>query len=179
MQAARPDIEELANALIALGKAAGALTRIEEELPDVLSLMADAERIRKFMADPAIRTEGKRRVIEELVGIDVHPVLVNFLCILVDENKLTGIRDIAQVFFTKVAGVKPEAGGELVTARPLTPEKTALIENETGRLLGKTVSLRVRVDPKLLGGLYVRVGDFVIDGTVDSQLDALREKLLA
>ena len=66
-----------------------------------------------------------------------------------------------------------------MTARPLTPERTALIEKETGRLLGRTVSLRVRVDPKLLGGLYVRVGDFVIDGTVDTQLDALRKKPLA
>lgn len=174
----QPDMERFADALIAMAQAADCLQQIETELTGVLPLIAESARIRGFLADPTIRTEGKRKAVAEVVGDGVHPALLCFLCFLVDEHQLTRMDDIAESFFEKVSGMREEASGELVSAVPLKGEKVALIEEETGRMLGRKVSLRTRVDPGLLGGLYVRVGDFVIDGTLDRQLDTLRQTLL-
>ena len=179
MLSAQPDIAAFADALVAMGKAADCLPRMESELAEVLPLIADNERVRKFLSNPTILKLGKRTAIEQVVGDSVHPTLLCFLSFLVDENQLVRIDAIAESFFEKVSRIRQEASGELVSAVPLQKEKVALIEKETGILLNKKIHLRTRIDPSLLGGLYVRVGDFVIDGTLNKQLTILQQALLS
>jgi len=174
-----PDMGKFADTLITMAKAADCLPQVETELTEVLPLLADNERVQQFLSDPTIRTQGKRNAIEQIIEDDVHPALMCFFCFLIDEQLLARIGDIAESFFEKVSSMKEETSGELVSAVPLTETKIAVIEEETGNLLGKKVNLRTRIDPELLGGLYVRVGDVVIDGTLDKQLNTLRQALLS
>jgi F-type H+-transporting ATPase subunit delta len=171
------DVNEFAAVLFAAGRAADCLTQIENELATILPLIVDNEQVREFLSDPTVQTEGKRRAIEQLVGGHALPPLLFFLCFLADARQLTRLKEIAEVFFERASRMRKQASGELVSAVPLNRETLIRIEQETGNLLGKKVSLRPRVDPEILGGLYVRVGDFVIDGTVDRQLDTLRQTL--
>lgn len=178
MQAVPTDPRAFADVLVAMGKASRALEQIEAELDDVYKLVQSSERLRRFIGDPGIRSEGKQRALHELVGDRCHPALASFLDYLAGENALRLLQDIADCFFETVATTRRQVSGELISAIALEPEKIDAIEEETGRLLGKRVSLRPRVDRELLGGLYVRVGDFIMDGTVDRQLEGLRQVLM-
>lgn len=179
MPNAPSDTDRFADALIALGSAADCLPRIEEELSRTLPVMVRDERVRSFLADPTVLSEGKRKAIEELLGARMHPALLCFLCFLADTRRIQRLEEIAVSFFEKVCATRKETDGELVSAAPLGKETVAAIEKEVGRVLLRTVRLRPRVQPELLGGLYVHVGDFVIDGTLDRQLTTLGHALLS
>jgi F-type H+-transporting ATPase subunit delta len=168
-----------ADALVSLGHAVDALPQFEEDLADVLDFLETNADTRRFLRDHAVEIAGKCRAIEELLTGRAHPALVQFLVLLLRERRLESLRDIAEAFFRKVSALRREAAGELVSPTPLDDETVARIEKETGLALGKEVHLRVRVDANLLGGLFVKVGDFVLDGTVDRRLDDIRHQLLA
>jgi len=167
----------LADGLLSLAKGAGVLPRIEKEAADIQVLVRDREDLRRFMSNPRVEREGKRRALEEAAGKAVHPVLLGFLQMIADLDRLPDLVGIVDAFLERASHLRREVSGELVTAHPLSEAKVREIAEHTGRLLDRRVSLHVRIDRALLGGLLVRVGDVVIDGTIDRRLDDLRQTL--
>ena len=178
MPSDRPDIERYASALVALGRAAEALPQIEAQLGTVLTFLEEQHAIRRFASDPNVNVNGKARALEELLGADIHPVLIHFLQVLLAQHVFHHLNGIAAAFFAQVSARRDEITGELVSAAPLPEAKVAVIETEVGRILGKRVHLRPRVDSSIMGGLRVNVGDFVLDGTLTRQLETMRQTLL-
>jgi F-type H+-transporting ATPase subunit delta len=179
MQPSANDIRLFAAGLVSLADAAGAAGQVERELPAVLDLLAHDDKVRSFLGAPDVKGEGKRRALEQLFAGRAHPVLVNFLMLLVDVGRIRDLREIGAAFFAQASQLRRKATGEVLSARPLSRETIAAIEVEAARVLGKDVHLHPRVDPALTGGLRVQVEDYVIDGTLDSRLDAVRRGLLA
>jgi F-type H+-transporting ATPase subunit delta len=179
MQADNPESLRYARALIELGEAASALSVLEEQFPQVRDFFEQNPDARKFLNDLAVRNEGKRQGLQEILGRRVHAVLFHFLCILIEQGEMRRLGAIADAFLEEVSRRRRQVAGELVISKPLADDKVAAIQAETSRLLGKEVALHVRVDPRLLGGILVRVGDVVLDGTLDRQLEDMRQRLLA
>ncbi len=176
--AAVPDIERYADALIALGEASGTMPAIEEDLRALSEFLRTQGDLRQFLASPRIHDAGKERALDQVLERRVHPVLIHYVQMLQGLGHLTHLSAIAECFFGKVAGARQQASGEIVTAVPLSPEKLAAITTEVGRVLGKEVHLQPRITPGIVGGIFVKVGDFIIDGTVETQLDAVRRQLV-
>jgi F-type H+-transporting ATPase subunit delta len=166
-------IGRIADALVALGDGTGQIQRFERDLATALNLLRSHEEIRRFLGDPTVDDRGKCQALERIMSADLHPVLLHFLLILQRERLLARLGDIAGAFYERVSLLVRKVSGEIVTAQPLTDERVAQIEREVGRVLQKDVHLAVRVDPNLLGGVTVRVGSFVVDGTVDRYLEAV------
>ncbi len=170
--------DQYADSLLALGKATGSLAILERDLVLVLDLLTGNGDVLRFMGDPAVTQEGKSETVGEILGGKVHPVLVHFTQILLEAGRLGDLKIIAENFFDKASRLARKVAGELVSASPVKDEVLALIEGEISRILGKEVHLRVRVDRNMLGGLMVRVGDFVIDGSVEAVLEDMRRVML-
>lgn len=168
-----------ADALLALGQAADALDTVEGQLGEIAELFRTHAGIKRFLADPHVRTDGKLNAIDELLNPDLHPVCRHFILMLQQTGSLRELPAVAEIFFERTAHLHDQTTGELVSAAPLTPERVRAVETEAGRLLGRPVSLRTRVDSNLLGGVCLRVGNVVLDGTVDHQLDQIRHRLLS
>ena len=152
--------------------------RLEKDLALLMDFLEKNEEIRRFIHDPFIRTEGKRAAVEKLLAGRIHAILLYFLLILLEQQKISDLKLIVDAFFEKVSRSIEKVAGELVTAKPLSRQKIAAVEREAGLLLGKEVHLRVRVDTDILGGLFVQVGDFVLDGTMDRLLEDIRQNLV-
>jgi len=173
------DQEKCAQALIALAESAQCLPRVRRELPGVLDLVEGDPRMRRFLLDPSVRTAGKESALREILGTEIHPVLLHFLLLLQHLGQIGRLARIAEAFFRGAAGREDKVAGEITAAQPLSESDMAAIEKEASRLLGKTVSLSLRLDPGLLGGCVLKAGDMIVDGTVERRLEDLRRQLLA
>lgn len=179
MRAKDVDIEQYAESLVALCGAVNAQKQIEKDLAGVAELLKTNEDLVRFMSDPAVTDEGKARSLEEALSGTVHPALLHFVLILHAQGVLSELDAIGKVFFDKISESEQSVDGTAVVARPISRKKLAAMERETGVLLGKKVRLRMDVDSNMLGGVVVRVGDFILDGSTERQLEDIRRSLLS
>jgi F-type H+-transporting ATPase subunit delta len=178
MQTKAETIEHYADALVAIGKAANALRVIEDDFVHLLDFMQESEALQRFLASATVAQTGKRRALQEILKGQSHPLLVEFLIMLLTAGELGELETVAKRFFEKASQVHERISGEIHVAVPLSDHHLADIETEIGRILDKQVTLRARIMPGVLGGVLIKVGDFIVDGTLDRQLEDARRQLL-
>lgn len=128
--------------------------------------------------DPDTAFSKKEKTVSQLLPKGTTVEVRNFLLLLSKENRFSGLGEIiAQL--EQMARYGPQAETAYITsAVPLTPPEEETIRAKLSRRFpGQTLAFRFEVDPQLLGGVVVRVGDKVIDGSLAGKLQALREKL--
>jgi len=167
-----------AAALAELGRAAGRPLDAGRELAEVLGLLERDSRINDFLADPGVAAEGKAAALRDLLAGRVHPVLLHFLLMILDQGEWRRLPAIAEEYFEAAGRRSGHAAGEVTTALPLTEAQVAAIEEALAGKFRRTVKLHTRVDPRVIGGVSVRVGDVILDGTVARRLEQVREALV-
>ncbi len=172
-----PDLDRYADALIALSEAAGVSAEVEADLLELSEFLRGQEALREFLASAHVGEEGKDRALFQVLDRRVHPLLTHYVLMLRSLGHLGHLPAIAERFFSRLSGARRQATGEIVTAVPLSPEKLAAITREVGRTLGKDVRLQPRIASGIVGGILVKVGDVIIDGTLEAQLDDIRRQL--
>jgi F-type H+-transporting ATPase subunit delta len=132
--------------------------------------------IREYFRDPNYSHEEKLGALEVLFG-DLQPHVLNLLRELVTHQRFHLLPQIHDEF----AGLEREARGVteayVTVAREASDDERSLISRELGSSLGKEVELHLSVDPTLLGGIVVRIGDQVYDASVATRLQRLRQEL--
>lgn len=173
---------DLARALEQLGvvatvKSAGAdADRLAHELFTLGQLLKDNPDLRQALSDPARSTEDKRALVHGLLAGKALPGTVA----LVDQS-LAGTHRTVSVALDAYQQVAAEANGRTVAlvtvAKELPPADLERIKSALARQYDREIQLNVVVDPTVIGGVRVEIGNEVIDGTVSSRLDDARRKL--
>ena len=146
-----------------------------QALADSLRLNAD---LRGFFLDPATSATAKKAVLEKLCALRGLPDRVRtFLGMVVDNGRLANLSSIAQVFHLERESGQGTVSATLTAAAPLTPELQARAKTALEKLSGRRVSLKVEIDPGLLGGAMTQVGSVVYDGSLKTQLARLRRTM--
>lgn len=166
-----------ARALIGAAKSAGIADKIIEQLGVVVDeCLGTSPQLRAAFASPQIDDSEKIKVIDRLFGEDFDPVLVKFLKVMAGRGRL------AHVDAVRIAAdaIHDEMLGRLVatvqTAVPLDDALRSTIEEQLGSIMQKQVRLSESVDPDLIGGMVIRVGDRVFDSSVSNRLDTLARR---
>ncbi len=178
MQTQAETIEHYADALIAMGKAANALSILEDDFGHLLTFMQESEDLQRFLASATVAQTGKRQALQEILQGQSHPLLIEFLIMLLTSGDLPLLEKVAHGFFEKASKAHESLSGEIHVATPLSEDRIIAIETEISRMLNKHVTLRPCVTPGILGGALVKVGDFIVDGTIDRQLEEVKRQLL-
>ena len=140
-----------------------------------LSSSADLE---NFLASPAAGREAKQKAIGEIAArMNLAPEVRNLLFVLVDHGRMRALGEIRQAFGKELNARLGIAEAEVTSARELSAQEkeelTAALAQETG----KKIEAHYAEDKTLLGGVRVRIGSVVYDGTVRERLNRLRERL--
>jgi F-type H+-transporting ATPase subunit delta len=148
-----------------------------------LTAVADAYRtVRQFRAilsDPNLAEDTKKKALNGVFKSRISETTLSFLNLLVDKRRITLLPEIQREFDRLALQVQNIARATAVTAVPLNPAEIKSLTKSLEERTGKTIELVTEVDPAVLGGVLVRIGDNVIDGTVKGNLDRLRARLLA
>jgi F-type H+-transporting ATPase subunit delta len=166
-----------AEAFLVIAQAEGQLERVEDELFRIARVFEANDALRMSLTDAVLPVERRVGIVEDLLGAKAAPLTTAMVSFLVGAGRARDLPAVADAFVARAAEYRQEAVGEVRSAIPLSADQQARLAQALGQATGKRVTVKVVVDPSVLGGLIARVGDTVIDGSVRSRLDQMKESL--
>jgi F-type H+-transporting ATPase subunit delta len=154
------------------------LNRWQTDLRKVATLLKDSA-LAALIANPKITGEEKSKTLAQRLG-EINPLVIKLVLLLAAKGKVAAIDDIAEEYQALVdnyRGIEGTEIAEITTAIPLDDADKLKIAQRITEIVGKPVQLRPKVDPAIIGGIIIRVGDKLIDGSLRSKLAALRKDL--
>lgn len=167
-----------AEALLALARKADDLAGWGRMITDVASGIEQDVRLRRFLEAPQVSAERKNAILAKAFEDRVPRLFLRFLQKLVLNRRQMLIPAIATQYHDLVDTAEGRVHARVTVARALDEAGQAALAAQLSRTLGKTVVPHVTVNPEILGGVVVRVGDTVIDGSVRRRLTTLRTRML-
>ena len=167
-----------AQALFSLGKERGTLDVWQSDLTDLATLTGDT-RISSYLSNPSITADTKLATLEASLPSTVQPELRNLAKLLVVRGRTDLIPQIREIFEDQVRTERGITVAQVTTAEPLTADEEALVREKLTAMTGNTIEITSTIDPDLIGGIVVRIGDQVIDGSVRNKLERMRTRLVA
>ena len=134
------------------------------------------EEFRALLEQAAIPMSRKVRMIADVLK-GVNPLVQNLVCLLVSRRRLSLISGIRQEYMRLVDAYHGRERVQVMSAVPLDTDEQERVTRLLREMVGREVVLESRVDPETLGGLVIRVGDKLIDGSVRGRLEDLKESL--
>ena len=168
-----------AEVLVSLARKANDLEGWGRMLHDVAVAADKGGALHQFLETPRISADDKNAVLGRAFQDRMPRLFVRFLQTLVNNRRQLMIPAIADEYSALVDTEVGRMHARVTVANEIDEAGQALIAKELSRALGKTVIPHLHVDPAILGGLVVRVGDTVMDGSVRRRLAALRRRMLA
>lgn len=170
-------IDAYAAALFEVARAEGSLDRVEEELFRVARTIEGSDELRSTLTDQAVPVERRQGIVEDLLGGRALPVTTALVSFVVGVGRSKDLPAIIDRLVQRAAEERSQAVAEVRSAIPLDDDQKGRLAAALGKATGKNVSVKVVVDPSILGGIVAQVGDTVIDGSVRTRLNQLREAL--
>jgi F-type H+-transporting ATPase subunit delta len=166
-----------AAALFEVARAEGSLERVEEELFRVARTIEGNDELRNKLTDESIPVELRQGIVEDLLGGRASGVTTSLVSFVVGAGRARDLPHIIDRLVQRAAEERHEAVAEVRSAIPLDEDQRSRLAEALSTKTGKRVSVKVIVDPSVLGGIIAQVGDTVIDGSVRSRLEKLKETL--
>lgn len=163
-----------AQAAFAIAKEQGTIVQWRADLADVATVLVDSEAA-AMLANGRITVERRIELLDRM--LDIQPLALNLARLLVQKGRSSEARAVADAFANMADAEAGVENASITTAVALSSEQVAQLERQLGAAFGKTVHATAAVDPNLIGGVVVRVGDRLIDGSVRTRLKQLRREL--
>jgi len=166
-----------AESFLGIAQAEDNVERVENELFRVARAYEANDELRTALTDAVIPVERRIGIVEDLLGARASTLTTGLVAFLVAVGRIRELPQIVDIFVARAAEMREEAVAEVRSAIALDADQQARLAQALGKATGKRITLKVIVDPSVLGGLVARVGDTVIDGSVRSRLDQMKESL--
>lgn len=166
-----------AQAAFELAKSQGKLDIWERDLGRLLTTMDNAT-VHEFFASPAVPEDAKREAIGTLLPADADKFVRNLLLLMLDRGRLDLLPGVVEHFRDLVLQDRGIAIANITTAVELQPAELRQVVGQLERIVGKEISPRTYLDPSIIGGIVVHVGDTLIDGSVRTQITRLRAQMV-
>ncbi|MGZ8189135.1 MAG: F0F1 ATP synthase subunit delta [Methylosarcina sp.] len=165
-----------ASAVFKRAKETGATSKWAESLAFIEAVLTNQD-VSKIVDNPNVSNERKSALMLELCGEKMDPEVGNFLQLLVHNKRLGLISSITRLYEKLKAQDEGYIEADVFTAYALTKEAKTQFASSLEKKLGKKVHMKAAVDKTLIGGVLVRAGDKVIDGSIRGQLKQMQKTL--
>lgn len=153
---------------------------IERQLADFKSIMADSHDLREVLMDPSIPQAQKLKVLNAIAGrLEMATEARNFLAVIIDHQRLDEFDEILSEYHAISDEQSGMVDAEITSARDLIPADRAELESQVEKLAGGRARTTYHQDATLLGGVVVRIGSTVYDGSIRAQLQQLKQRLVS
>ena len=149
-----------------------------DELNKFSGIIKESADLKEFLANPVFDQADKKAVVATLLQkIQLSPITMNFLNLLVDKGRIDILPDIEHCYRVYMDDTLKRVRVSVHTAFPLSAELKGMLQKKLEELTGKQVDMSIAEDASLLGGIVVRVGDTLYDGSIRAQLNNINNLL--
>jgi len=150
------------------------------ELEQMAAVMSSSRELRNLLANPAVSREQKLKLLDAIIArMDAAKLLRNFLAVLIDHRRIGDIGELVELFKQELDRRLGIADAKVSSVRELSSAEKKSLELQLAAITGKTVRATYSQDPGLLGGVLVRVGSTIYDGSVQGRLQKMRTEIAA
>ncbi|NLD36156.1 MAG: ATP synthase F1 subunit delta [Desulfatiglans sp.] len=165
-----------AKALFILGQEDGSFITYGKKLEEFRDFYTENPDFRNALSNTVYKLEERRNVLNYVLDKSgFSGVVKNFLNLLLEKNRVSIIKEISERYAAFTDEAMDITNAEIITARPLRYDTLQKLINSLKEMTSKDIRSKVIEDPDLIGGIVVKIGDMVMDGSVKAQLTGLKE----
>ena len=154
------------------------LDAVAADLAAVREALAESDALRALTTSPLVgRDEAQRAVAAAAGAMKLDPITANFLGVLASNRRLAQLDGVIRAFNTLAARHRGEINAEITSAHPLDEEQVDAIRTNLRARYGSDIAVDLQVDPAILGGLVVKIGSRMIDGSIRTKLNTLAQAM--
>ena len=155
----------------------GVTDSVQRDAEGLVVTLRQSEELAEFLANPVVGAQVQVSALQQLFSGKIEELSLNFLQLMGSRGRTPIIAVALQAFLELVAEREGVVGAEVRTAVELSPEQRQNLQDRLERYTGRSVRLETQVDASVRGGVIARVGDTVFDGSINTHLDRLRQRL--
>ena len=167
--------ERYAAALFDLADERRMLDEVATNLRELRAMLQASGDFSRLIRSPVLSRDQQAKavgIVAERAGLS--PLVRDFLAVVARNRRLFAVPAMIEAFLAKLAARRGEVTAEVFAAQPLSEAQLAALNEQLRRSIGSRVSVDVRVDPGLIGGLMIKIGSRMVDGSIKSKLQRLQ-----
>ena len=164
-------------ALLEIAAEDGSMKELDEELNALSGIFSANPELTEILSAPTVTDEEKLSLIKTVFEGKISVTALNFLCVLAEKNRCRYLSGIAEEFrneYYEAAGI---AEATVTTVIPLTDDARDKLKAKLEKKFGKTVILKEKIDPSIMGGMIVSAGGTMMDGSVKTKLENMHKQI--
>lgn len=167
-----------AAALYDLAGEQGVVTAVETDLDTLAAAVRESADLAALIKNPEVSREAAAKAVDAVAEyLKLSGLTRNFLGVLAANRRLAALPDVVRAFTAIAAAARGEVTAEVTTAHPLDEAQLAQLAEKLKVREGRSVTVKAHVDPAILGGLVVKIGSRMIDGSIRTRLNSLAQAM--
>lgn len=152
--------------------------RVFDDLHSVGAALKESGELRVVWDSPSVAAPQKLKLLDAIAErVGLLREIRNFVAVLISNRRIQAFHEIAQEAMAQINNRLGIADAEVVSARDLGIEERRKLESQVAKVTGKTLRVQYSVDPRVIGGAMVKVGNTIYDGSIQGQLQRMKEQL--
>ena len=164
-------------ALFDLASEKNMLDQLERELTDVMQVIEESHELKKVVEHQLMSAELKQEIFRKVYSDRISPTAMNFLLLIVHKRREMALKQIVSQFLNLANEARGIVKAQVKSAVELSSDQLEKLRESLVKTTGRNILLEVTIDEKLIGGLVVRIGDRIIDGSISTKLNMLEKHL--
>lgn len=167
-----------ASSLVEIGTEKKILPDLEEEIKFIAGIIVDDKNFRHFLTSPGITKDAKKEFIDKIFKGKLSENIVNFVKVLIDNDRQSAIVEIYETFTELIDEVNNRQRVTIITSVGLDSTLKSKLAAKLKDVIKKEIIFKEEIDPSILGGIIIKVGDTIIDGSLAKDLRNIKNNLL-
>ncbi|MCK4720043.1 ATP synthase F1 subunit delta [bacterium] len=155
------------------------IERVEDELVLLRETYERHPEIRAFLINPKLPPQVKKKILRDSLTDKFSDLVLRLLDLLIDKRRQDILPEIADRFDVLTDQARGIEHADIIVATPISPDLAELLKGAIQKFSGRQVETEIRVDESIIGGVQIKLGDKVIDGSLKRRFDDLRRAMLA
>ena len=167
-----------ATALFELARDEKSIDAVKTDLDQFDAMLNDSADLKRLVRSPVFAADAQSKALSAVLDkAGITGISANFLKVLTANRRLFAVSDVIRAFRALVARFKGEASADVTVAEPLSDKNLDALKTALKAVSGKDVTLHVKVDPSIIGGLVVKLGSRMVDSSLRTKLNSIKHAM--